>query len=357
MKDEQKETPKEVTAEEAYDTFDKERNEFQGNYMFKIDVVALIKSFAQPLREEIVKLKEYNRQMSDELTVNREAYTARSRQVLDLQNLLKEQNQEIERLKGEKDQAYSSGFERATNKYKELGLLKQHQSSPKPVEAGEEKDNSVMPSNWMEKSVSMISMANKMFGGVKHPPVPSTSAERGRGISGLSIMDIEYKAENYCNSKNNHVDDTLHPEKLQGLYEGYIDGCVRLLQEYAYQQHQGWPGEGVRLISEERIRQVEKEGWTKEHDETHSERSLVEAAICYAMPFEKMEGWVDTRNGSDRESPWRKVYGLINPSWPWDEEWDKRKKHGRIKQLTIAGALIAAEIDRLKDWKGKGDGK
>ena len=57
MKNEQKETPKEVTAEEAYDTFDNGINEFQGNYMFKVDVVALMKSFAQPLREEIERMK------------------------------------------------------------------------------------------------------------------------------------------------------------------------------------------------------------------------------------------------------------------------------------------------------------
>lgn len=38
--------------------------------------------------------------------------------------------------------------------------------------------------------------------------------------------------------------------------------------------------------------------------------------------------------------------------WPWSDAWDKRKKHDRIRQLSIAGALIAAEINRLLAAKG-----
>lgn len=48
--------------------------------------------------------------------------------------------------------------------------------------------------------------------------------------------------------------------------------------------------------------------------------------------------------------------GLVyfNP-WPWPTEWDKRGKHSRHRQLEIAGALIAAEIDRLRR-AGAGEG-
>jgi hypothetical protein len=34
-------------------------------------------------------------------------------------------------------------------------------------------------------------------------------------------------------------------------------------------------------------------------------------------------------------------------AWPWSRNWDKRDKHSRTRRLEIAGALIAAEIDRL----------
>jgi len=54
---------------------------------------------------------------------------------------------------------------------------------------------------------------------------------------------------------------------------------------------------------------------------------------------------------------------FVDP-WPWFDEvevtrygdglttqvpaWDKRKKHNKLRRLVIAGALIAAEIDRLQ---------
>jgi len=38
-------------------------------------------------------------------------------------------------------------------------------------------------------------------------------------------------------------------------------------------------------------------------------------------------------------------------AWPWDHSWDKRGKHDRLRRLAIAGALIAAEIDRLQAEK------
>ena len=102
---------------------------------------------------------------------------------------------------------------------------------------------------------------------------------------------------------------------------------------------------GTDLIVAERRRQIEKEGWTAEHDDEHDGGELAWAAVCYAAPdmvyaadnIEADETGVDLR---------------LRDPWPWDETWDKRKKHGRknrgrIRQLQIAGALIAAELDRL----------
>ncbi len=37
---------------------------------------------------------------------------------------------------------------------------------------------------------------------------------------------------------------------------------------------------------------------------------------------------------------------MVDP-WPFEKELDKRLKHNRIKKLAIAGALVAAELDRL----------
>lgn len=82
---------------------------------------------------------------------------------------------------------------------------------------------------------------------------------------------------------------------------------------------------GIELITQERTRQINVEGWTKEHDDEHTNNELALAAICYAIP------------------------GTYLPSyWPstWDRKWYKPTT--RIIDLVKAGALIAAEIDRLQ---------
>lgn len=83
---------------------------------------------------------------------------------------------------------------------------------------------------------------------------------------------------------------------------------------------------GAQLISKERNRQLKVEGWSADHDDDHSDGELVDAAVCYAR-------CEDDEKPTPRE-------------WPWDSCWWKPK--GRIRNLVRAGALIAAEIDRLQ---------
>lgn len=91
---------------------------------------------------------------------------------------------------------------------------------------------------------------------------------------------------------------------------------------------------GLNAIALERARQVIVEGWTPEHDDDHTDGSLAVAAACYALEEgERAQVVVDAVDPMD--------------AWPWHSDWDKRHKHPRLKQLAIAGALIAAEIDRL----------
>ncbi len=90
--------------------------------------------------------------------------------------------------------------------------------------------------------------------------------------------------------------------------------------------------DGAALIMEERYRQIHVEGWDESHDDKHVNAELAVAAACYAA--NNTHRMCVDLNGFD--------------AWPWDEGWDKRNKHNRIRQLVIAGALIAAEIDRLK---------
>ena len=94
---------------------------------------------------------------------------------------------------------------------------------------------------------------------------------------------------------------------------------------------------GVNLIENERIRQINSEGWTEEHDDEHTNNSLALAAVCYAIPSE-------LRHYS--YCPLRKE--RVPDFWPWDKEWWKPRPEDRIRELTISGALIVAEIERLK---------
>lgn len=88
---------------------------------------------------------------------------------------------------------------------------------------------------------------------------------------------------------------------------------------------------GAELIAEERQRQIEQEGWTAEHDDAHNTGDLQHAAIAYiAESIESGTGYV---------------------YWPWQREWWKPKD--RISNLKRAGALIAAEIDRLNREQNK----
>lgn len=99
---------------------------------------------------------------------------------------------------------------------------------------------------------------------------------------------------------------------------------------------------GIERIAAERQRQIEKEGWTPEHDDQHEDSELAFAACYYAIPC-------GVRNDA---GDW------ITPSdlFPgeWDYEWAKRGDD-RIRNLEKAGALIAAEIDRLQR-KGGNEG-
>lgn len=79
---------------------------------------------------------------------------------------------------------------------------------------------------------------------------------------------------------------------------------------------------------------MEREGWTAKHDDEHEDCSLALAAACYAIPDDERQFESCRADG-------------IPDLWPWDAKWWKPTPRNRIRELTKAGALIAAEIDRL----------
>lgn len=88
---------------------------------------------------------------------------------------------------------------------------------------------------------------------------------------------------------------------------------------------------GAELIAEERQRQINEKGWTAEHDDSHTRGELSDVGALLA---------IDISTYSDIAVP------------PWGAKLDDhvREKYADhpVRRLTIAGALIAAEIDRLQ---------
>jgi hypothetical protein len=110
--------------------------------------------------------------------------------------------------------------------------------------------------------------------------------------------------------------------------------------------------DAVSLIAAERERQKSKEGWSAKHDADHVHDELAIAAACYALPDRAREIICDTipicGGGSFTQPGVRYVTGTERPRlWPWERRWWKPTPDDRIRELAKAGALIAAEIDRL----------
>lgn len=99
--------------------------------------------------------------------------------------------------------------------------------------------------------------------------------------------------------------------------------------------------DGAMLIALERLRQVSLEGFTEEVDDAYGRGELAEAAVCYAdlAINQQLTGMTPAEA---KENAAR--------LWPWDRD-GFNPKDDPIRNLVRAGALIAAEIDRLKRLK------
>ena len=114
---------------------------------------------------------------------------------------------------------------------------------------------------------------------------------------------------------------------------------------------------GVARIARERLRQRREEGYTMAHDrEEHGDGSLAMAAACYAAPeriyvvrdFAHGRQYVDPFPSWGRGADKRFAYGenkRLSSNVPTDPSTYTEEE--RLDLLIKAGALIAAEIDRI----------
>lgn len=91
--------------------------------------------------------------------------------------------------------------------------------------------------------------------------------------------------------------------------------------------------EGLGLICTERYRQLQAEGFDAAHDDAHDKGELSLAAACYAAKASTDAAGYPT---------------LAAPPFSWPFEAEAWKPGDPIRSLEKAGALIAAELDRLR---------
>ncbi|MCA3256250.1 MAG: hypothetical protein INF91_11620 [Alphaproteobacteria bacterium] len=93
---------------------------------------------------------------------------------------------------------------------------------------------------------------------------------------------------------------------------------------------------GVRRIAAERQEQIELHRFTPAHDLGHGDSELLQAAAAYLL-------WATSPNDAGDDEV---VATFAAAHWPWEAALFKPSTDAR-KNLAKAGALIAAEIDRL----------
>ncbi len=111
-----------------------------------------------------------------------------------------------------------------------------------------------------------------------------------------------------------------------------------------------YPLDGAGLIAQERARQLTEEGYTPEHDDKHDRGEMALAAALYATSeplFRKHDHISGPRfyndlpwAGSDKRPCLDGSNVLADPRIHTAEQ--------RLDLLVKAGAMIAAEIDRIK---------
>lgn len=127
-----------------------------------------------------------------------------------------------------------------------------------------------------------------------------------------------------------------HPHIEHALMDGVV---IEEAAKEIFAEEQ--PKNGALLICEERKRQIAEEGYTSANDDFYTHDELLRAADCY----------IKAGRGLLASCFVNPHAGMAPSVWPWNKEFWKPLKPdlaGKIRNLTKAGALIAAEIDRLE---------
>lgn len=95
----------------------------------------------------------------------------------------------------------------------------------------------------------------------------------------------------------------------------------------------------ARDVLAERVRQIEVERWTPNHDDTHDAGELAAAGSCYAISAAVILNPYTQGDGVEEYQP---PY-----AWPWGAEWWKIDRDNPRRALVKAAALLIAEVERI----------
>jgi hypothetical protein len=97
---------------------------------------------------------------------------------------------------------------------------------------------------------------------------------------------------------------------------------------------------GIDIIAAERKRQLGVKGYTPEHDDEHDLGELALAAALYALPYDAQVGNEPLLKQDD--------YIALHIALETGCNFFVDPEPDKLKRLAKAGALIAAEIDRVR---------
>jgi hypothetical protein len=107
-----------------------------------------------------------------------------------------------------------------------------------------------------------------------------------------------------------------------------------------------YPQTGADLIAAERVRQIEQEGYDEQHDVAHGPGPLLDAASEYLSVGSYRIRYPDSEHDPAMYLDIKDMHGFPASNWPWAPH-EFKPTADPIPNLVKAGALIAAEIDRL----------
>lgn len=131
------------------------------------------------------------------------------------------------------------------------------------------------------------------------------------------------------------LDCIIKLNKLLPDSDPYATSQARVAVELKERRENDKKHKSISDVYAERMRQIEKEGFTQAHDEKFSNNELARAAALYAIPAYLRD---------------KIQYEYEDELWPVNFV-PKLSPDNRRRELVKAAALLIAEIDRLDDFR------